>query len=165
MEKPLTRPFFIRNLDAGQVLETFLVSAVAAFLGVRFFLGVTGYPRLGGGGLHIAHMLWGGTLVVAAVLLLLSYLGQRIRWAAAGPAPEESPRGAVAMDPEADRGCSSLALDGSHRHRRVVDQAAGGRNGEPGPCLCAQRHGAGRNGRSAPAARLRRFGRLNARRR
>src|SRR5437899_6550457 len=83
MEKPLTRPFFIRNLGAGQLLETFLVSAVAAFLGVRFFLGVTGYPRLGGGGLHIAHMLWGGTLMVAGVLLLLSYLGQRIRRAAA----------------------------------------------------------------------------------
>src|SRR3989442_4798328 len=83
MEKPLTRPFFIRNLDAGKMLETFLVSAVAAFLGVRFLLDVTGYPRLGGGGLHIAHMLWGGTLMVAAVLLLLSYLGHRIRGAAA----------------------------------------------------------------------------------
>ena len=55
MAKRLPRPFFIRNLDAGQLLETFLVSAVAAFLGVRFFLGATGYPRLGGGGLHIAH--------------------------------------------------------------------------------------------------------------
>ena len=83
MAKRLPRPFFIRNLDAGQLLETFLVSAVAAFLGVRFFLGVTGYPRLGGGGLHIAHMLWGGALMVAAVILLLSYLGQRIRRAAA----------------------------------------------------------------------------------
>jgi hypothetical protein len=80
--RPL-RPFFIRNLDAGQLLETFLVSAVAAVLGVRFFLDVTGYPRLGGGGLHIAHMLWGGVLMVAAVLLLLSYLGHRIRRAAA----------------------------------------------------------------------------------
>src|SRR3989441_9251840 len=77
------RPLFIRNLDAGKLLETFLVSAVAALLGVRFFLGVTGNPRLGGGGLHIAHMLWGGTLMVAGVLLLLSYLGQRIRRAAA----------------------------------------------------------------------------------
>src|SRR6267154_1998358 len=83
MEKPLARPFFIRNLDAGKLLETFLVSAVAALLGVRFFLGVTGYPRLGGGGLHIAHMLWGGALMVAGVLLLLSYLGQRVRRAAA----------------------------------------------------------------------------------
>src|SRR3982074_2875166 len=83
MDKPIARPFCIRNLDAGQLLETFLVSAVAAFLGVRFFLGVTGYPRLGGGGLHIAHMLWGGAVVGAAVLLVLSDLGQRIRRAAA----------------------------------------------------------------------------------
>jgi hypothetical protein len=83
MAKPPLRPFFIRNLDAGQLLETFLVSAVAAFLGVRFFLGATGYPRLGGGGLHIAHMLWGGALMVAGVILLLTYLGQRIRRAAA----------------------------------------------------------------------------------
>jgi hypothetical protein len=78
-----TRPFFIRNLLAGQLLETFLVSAVAAVLAVRFLLGVTGYPRLGAGGLHIAHMLWGGGLMVAAVLLLLGYLGHRIRRAAA----------------------------------------------------------------------------------
>src|SRR5438128_2029961 len=83
MEKPLARPFFIRNLDAGQLLESFLVSAVAAVLGVRFFLGVTGYPRLGGAGLHIAHMLWGGALMLAAVLLMLGYLGHRIRRAAA----------------------------------------------------------------------------------
>jgi hypothetical protein len=77
------RPFFIRNLDAGQLLETFLVSAVAAILTVRFFLGVTGYPRLAEGGLHIAHMLWGGGLMVAALLLLLGYLGHRIRRTAA----------------------------------------------------------------------------------
>ena len=83
MAKQAPRPFFIRNLDAGKLLETFLVSAVAAFLGVRFLLGLTGYPRLGSGGLHIAHMLWGGALMVAAVLALLSYLGQRIRRAAA----------------------------------------------------------------------------------
>src|ERR1700716_557401 len=83
MAKYPTRPFFIRNLDAGQLLETFLVSAVAAVLAVRFFLGASGYPRLGGGGLHIAHMLWGGALMVAAVLLLLSYLGQRTRRGAA----------------------------------------------------------------------------------
>src|SRR5437870_9525247 len=83
MEKPLTRPFLIRNLDAGKLLESFLVSAVAAVLGVRFFLGVTGYPQLGGRGLHIAHMLWGGALMLAAVLVLLGYLGHRVRRAAA----------------------------------------------------------------------------------
>jgi hypothetical protein len=83
MQAKPSRPFFIRNLDAGPLLEAFLVSAVTAVLAVRFFLGATGYPRLGGGGLHIAHMLWGGTLMLAAVLLLLGYLGQRVRRAAA----------------------------------------------------------------------------------
>src|SRR6202521_6462013 len=76
-------PFFVRNLDAGPLLETFLVSAVAAVLTVRFFLGATGYPQLGGRGLHIAHMLWGGALMLAAVLVLLGYLGHRVRRAAA----------------------------------------------------------------------------------
>jgi len=83
MEKQRPRPFFIRNIGAGQLLETFLVSAVAAVLAVRFFLGLTGYPRLGGRGLHIAHLLWGGGLMAAAVLMLLAYLGHRVRRLAA----------------------------------------------------------------------------------
>jgi len=83
MDDHPARPFFIRNLRAGELLERFLVSAVAALLAVRFFLGLTGFPRLGGGGLHIAHMLWGGGLMIAALLVLLGYLGQRVRRAAA----------------------------------------------------------------------------------
>ena len=65
---PQPHPLFVRNLQAGQLRETFLVSAVASFLGVRFFLNLTGFPRLGGGGLHIAHMLWGGGLMLTALL-------------------------------------------------------------------------------------------------
>src|SRR5439155_26027465 len=83
MDNHPVRPFFIRNLRAGELLERLLVSAVAALLAVRFFLGLTGFPRLGGGGLHIAHMLWGGGLMVAALLVLLGYLGQRVRRTAA----------------------------------------------------------------------------------
>src|SRR3989442_12425372 len=83
MDDRPARPFFIRNLRAGALLERFLVSAVAALLAGRFFLGLTGFPRLGGGGLHIAHMLWGGGLMVAALLVLLGYLGQRVRRTAA----------------------------------------------------------------------------------
>ncbi|MEO6795543.1 MAG: hypothetical protein ABI401_04340 [Candidatus Dormibacter sp.] len=80
---PQPHPLFVRNLQAGQLRETFLVSAVASFLGVRFFLNLTGFPRLGGGGLHIAHMLWGGGLMLTALLFLLAYLGERIRRIAA----------------------------------------------------------------------------------
>ena len=83
MASQQTHPLFVRNLQAGQLRETFLVSAVASLLLVRFFLSLTGYPRLGGSGLHIAHMLWGGGLMVTAVLFLLAYLGQRIRRIAA----------------------------------------------------------------------------------
>jgi len=49
---------FIRNLDADVHLEIFLVAAVAAILGIRLYLKLAGYPQLGGGSLHIAHMLW-----------------------------------------------------------------------------------------------------------
>lgn len=68
------RRFLIRDRDAGSHVEAFFVSAVAAVLGIRFWLQVTGYPRIEGHGLHIAHMLWGGLLMLAAILVLLSYL-------------------------------------------------------------------------------------------
>jgi hypothetical protein len=68
--------FFIRNLDAISYLEIFLVSAVAAILGIRLFLGLTGYPQLGGPQLHIAHMLWGGLLMLAAIVILFSFLSR-----------------------------------------------------------------------------------------
>jgi hypothetical protein len=69
---------FIRNFAAGDLLELFMVAAVSAVLLIRFGLGVTGYPQLGGAGLHVAHMLWGGLLMLVALFLLLVYLGQRV---------------------------------------------------------------------------------------
>ncbi|MCS6953457.1 MAG: hypothetical protein RMK57_08240 [Bryobacterales bacterium] len=35
---------------------------------------LTGYPQLGGRSLHIAHMLWGGLLMLAALIILLAFL-------------------------------------------------------------------------------------------
>lgn len=70
-----TSNLFIRNLNFFQYLEHFLISAVLAILAIRLFLELTGYPQLGGGGLHIAHMLWGGVLMLAAIILLLTFLG------------------------------------------------------------------------------------------
>jgi len=72
------RPTFIRNYDAWGHLEVFLVAAVAAVLTIRLFLELTGYPQLGGAGLHIAHMLWGGLLMAAAMIMLLSFIGRTI---------------------------------------------------------------------------------------
>jgi hypothetical protein len=72
-----------RNVEAPQLLEGFFVAAVASFLGIRWFLAATGYPRIGSNGIHIAHMLWGGLLMLLALMLLLSFLDRSIQQAAA----------------------------------------------------------------------------------
>jgi hypothetical protein len=56
---------------------------VSAVLAIRFILRITGYPSLGGARFHIAHMLWGGLLMAVALLLCLSFLGNRTRLLAA----------------------------------------------------------------------------------
>ena len=64
-----------RNSEAGELLELFLVAAVCSVLGIRAFLAAAGYPQLGGDGLHIAHMLWGGVFMLVAFILLFTFLG------------------------------------------------------------------------------------------
>ena len=44
--------------------------------GTRVFLELTGYPQLGSGDLHIAHVLWGGVFLFAASLLPLMWVNQ-----------------------------------------------------------------------------------------
>lgn len=73
----------IRNLDAIYYAELFMVCAVSSILGIRLFLHLTGYPQIGSSTLHIAHMLWGGLLMLVAIIMLLSFIGKRIElWAA-----------------------------------------------------------------------------------
>lgn len=67
---------FIRNFDAVSYLEDFVIAAVVAILGIRLYLQLTGYPKLATGTLHIAHMLWGGLLMLAAIILLISFLSK-----------------------------------------------------------------------------------------
>ncbi len=68
--------FLVRNFEAGAAVETFLIAAIASIFVIRLFLRLTNYPQLGGSGLHIAHMLWGGLLMLAAIIILLSFLGR-----------------------------------------------------------------------------------------
>src|SRR5207237_1728006 len=72
-----------RDFEAGIYLQDLLVSAVVAILLTRLFLGMTGFPRMGGGGLHVAHMLWGGLLMLIALVLLLAVIGKRTKRLAA----------------------------------------------------------------------------------
>ena len=59
---------FVRNTAAPELIELFLVSGVVSVLVIRVFLAITGYPQLGGDGLHIAHMLWGGLFMAVALI-------------------------------------------------------------------------------------------------
>ena len=72
-----------RDLGAARYLDLFVVGGVSAVLAIRFILRITGYPSLGGAKFHIAHMLYGGLLMAAALLISVSFLGNRARlWAA-----------------------------------------------------------------------------------
>jgi hypothetical protein len=63
-------------VDFGENFEAFFVSAILAILGIRIYLDLTNYPKLGGAGLHIAHMLWGGALMALAMTVVITFLGK-----------------------------------------------------------------------------------------
>ncbi len=67
----------ITAYSADHHSESFLVSAIVTVLLTRFFLELTGYPQLGGSELHIAHVVWGGLLMGAAMLILVTFMGDR----------------------------------------------------------------------------------------
>ncbi len=72
-----------RNAEAPLLLEQFLLAAVASFLGIRAFLALTGYPRIGSNGIHIAHLLWGGLPLLVALVFLLAFLDRSVQRVAA----------------------------------------------------------------------------------
>jgi len=76
-------PPLLRDFQATQHADLFLVAAVSTVLGVRAWLHATGYPQVGGATLHVAHMLWGGLLMLLALGFLLLFLGRRPRRIAA----------------------------------------------------------------------------------
>jgi hypothetical protein len=59
-----------REAAERYVLLTLFSFAASVSL-TRLFLWATGYPQVGRGELHIAHVLWGGLLLFAAALLML----------------------------------------------------------------------------------------------
>ncbi len=64
---------------AGQNIVITLISFAFSVSATRLFLELTGYPQLGGGELHIAHVLWGGLLLFAAALITIIFVNE---WAA-----------------------------------------------------------------------------------
>ena len=79
MAQRFVRWGFPRAAGAVPFLMEFLVVAVATVLVTRFILAILGFPQLGGGGLHVAHVLWGGLLMALGVMMLLSFVGPLVR--------------------------------------------------------------------------------------
>ncbi|MEZ0164554.1 hypothetical protein AB2L27_07225 [Kineococcus sp. LSe6-4] len=66
----------VRSTKAVQHLTTFVVAGVSTILLTRLYLALTGYPQIGGDtGLHVAHVLPGGLLMLVAMGLQFSYVG------------------------------------------------------------------------------------------
>jgi hypothetical protein len=72
-----SKDFFIRDFEGDAYRENFLVSAIATVFVIRIFLDLTHYPQLGFRSLHIAHTLYGGFFMLAAIIVLLSFLSKK----------------------------------------------------------------------------------------
>jgi hypothetical protein len=68
----------VKRECAEHYLLITLLSFAASVTLTRLFLELTDYPQLGGGEMHIAHVLWGGLLLFAAALIPLIIAN---RWA------------------------------------------------------------------------------------
>jgi len=80
-KSPLAGVRRVRSPVRRQRAERYLLLMLLAFAAsvglTRLFLELTGYPQLGGGGLHIAHVLWGGLILFAASIAPLLWAN---RW-------------------------------------------------------------------------------------
>jgi hypothetical protein len=75
-ESEATTSVFVRRVTAMQDFELFFVSSVATILTVRAILAATGWPQLGGGKIHFAHLLWGGIGMLIAFILFMAMQGR-----------------------------------------------------------------------------------------
>ncbi len=77
---------FVRNVQAGVLLENFFIAAVASVLIIRLYLFGIAYrylvefaPVMGkvvAGPIHFSHILWGGLLMLVGFIMLLAFLGR-----------------------------------------------------------------------------------------
>ncbi|WP_232718041.1 hypothetical protein [Gordonia metallireducens] len=69
----------VRSAHGTAAVEWFLIIAIATILITRLYLELTGYPQVGNGTLHIAHALWGGALMMVALVIGWLFLGANAR--------------------------------------------------------------------------------------
>ena len=73
----------IRDAEGAGHVELFLVATVVTITVTRLYLQATGFPQIGGaGGLHVAHVLFGGVFMLGAMVMFMLFLGRSSRWLA-----------------------------------------------------------------------------------
>jgi hypothetical protein len=68
-----------RSATGPSLVEAFIIIAIATILITRLYLHLTGYPQIGRGDLHIAHALYGGALMMLALVIGWLALGFGVR--------------------------------------------------------------------------------------
>jgi hypothetical protein len=71
----IRRGAITRSALGPSAAEAFVIIAIATILITRLYLDLTGYPQIGGGDLHIAHALYGGALMMLALIIGWMALG------------------------------------------------------------------------------------------
>jgi hypothetical protein len=69
----------IRDAEGADRFEVFLVCSVLSIAVTRMLLAATGFPQLGRGTLHLAHLLWGGLGMLVAQLMFMLFLSRAVR--------------------------------------------------------------------------------------
>jgi hypothetical protein len=73
----------VRREGAERYLLVMLVAFAGTVIATRWLLEITGFPRIGGGDLHIAHALWGGVALFAGAILPVLLAGRAVYTASA----------------------------------------------------------------------------------
>jgi len=69
----------VRDVEVGRYFENILVSSFFSILVIRAYLKIFGYPLVGAGDVHVAHMLFGGIIMLAAYILVISFLNRDMK--------------------------------------------------------------------------------------
>lgn len=75
----IARHLPVRDNEGSDRFELFVVCAVTTIAITRILLVLSGYPQIGGGGLHFAHLLWGGLCMLLALLIFMLFLSRTSR--------------------------------------------------------------------------------------
>lgn len=79
--KRIWRP--VKQQAADSFLILFIAASGVTVILVRVLLELSGYPQIGDSTFHVAHMLWGGLLLMLTLVLLLTVANHWAYWAAA----------------------------------------------------------------------------------